>query len=281
MRFDRSHSLQRGLTHHFLRDQRGGTEVRNIAAAKRGSGTLTNMEPATDWVIGVGGTGGYGLDFDGVNDYVLLDTGDSYNVDATQNLAASLWFKTTDDKGMLLSLRNPSDSALDVFCLCLGDNGATTNVNHILGLQRYTGGSLVEITATKAVNDGEWHHVIIELDQTDKNLFSIILDGILYSTSQTGNGTMVFGRSAIGVDKVWLDTNFRDVNARQFTGEIRDVRIYKRALTVQERFLLFRDPDADLLKRKLIAKAPVAVTGGPFPFFIRRANSLTGGFSAL
>ena len=53
----------------------------------RNDGTLTSMDPATDWAIG---GGKYALDFDGVNDCVLCGTDGAFRVGA-KSLVVSLW----------------------------------------------------------------------------------------------------------------------------------------------------------------------------------------------
>ncbi|MBU1524700.1 MAG: LamG domain-containing protein [Candidatus Omnitrophica bacterium] len=65
---DRSHPLAKPLVACYPVFERGGTTLHDISG-KNNHGTLTNMDPATDWVKTPMGSG---LKFDGVNDHVLV-----------------------------------------------------------------------------------------------------------------------------------------------------------------------------------------------------------------
>ena len=60
-------------------------------------GTLTNMDAATDWVADTDAGGVRALDFDGVNDRVLIANSSTF--DSLPNLSISCWIKTTYDSG--------------------------------------------------------------------------------------------------------------------------------------------------------------------------------------
>lgn len=63
---NRSHPLARGLVGCWLFNEGTGDKVFDLSG-NGNQGTLTNMDPATDWV---GGKDGWALDFDGVDDEV-------------------------------------------------------------------------------------------------------------------------------------------------------------------------------------------------------------------
>ena len=70
-----------------------GTPATNVTvddSVDSNDGTMTNMDPATDWVTGRGGSG-YALDFDGSNDRVLVS--DANNLDFTSALTVDMWLK--------------------------------------------------------------------------------------------------------------------------------------------------------------------------------------------
>jgi len=70
-----------------LNDGPGSSTAAN-AVAGMPTGTLTNIDPSTDWVTGYNGSG-YALDLDGSNDWVNLGT--NATLDAIDNpLTASL-----------------------------------------------------------------------------------------------------------------------------------------------------------------------------------------------
>jgi len=66
---DWSHPLSQGLRHAWLFNQGAGSVVPDVVGGSHG--TLTDMDPKTDWV---GSLHGGAIDFDGTGDRVLLDT---------------------------------------------------------------------------------------------------------------------------------------------------------------------------------------------------------------
>ena len=67
-RLNRNHARSRGLRGRWLFNDRTGSRAHNIVG-DRDYGTLTDMDPATDWV---GSEFGGALDFDGSNDVVIV-----------------------------------------------------------------------------------------------------------------------------------------------------------------------------------------------------------------
>ena len=66
----------------------GATGDRLIDHSRQGNhGTLTNMDPATDWVTQ---NSGYALNFDGSNDYVQIPTSSAYSA---SQMSVSAWVR--------------------------------------------------------------------------------------------------------------------------------------------------------------------------------------------
>lgn len=84
------------------------------------------------------------------------------------------------------------------------------------------------------VNDGQWHHVAVVLDNDgtpNTNDVQIFIDGIVessYSTSAVAINTQPAQNVQIGI------FNYIDTTDRYFIGQIDDVRIYDRALSYIE-----------------------------------------------
>jgi len=72
------HPLARGLAGAWLFNEGRGDRVWDLSGAGH-AGTLTSMDPATDWV---GGSHGHALDFDGTNDRVIVgpDAGINFGI---------------------------------------------------------------------------------------------------------------------------------------------------------------------------------------------------------
>jgi len=133
-----------------LNDGPGSSTAAN-AVAGMPTGTLTNMDPSTDWVVGYNGSG-YALDLDGANDYVNLGTNAALN--AIDNpLTASLWAKTTAAGAWYRSL--------------FSKFGGTPfwgigwiNTNYLGFVIRGTGGDFRPDAPANWGLDGRWHHLL-------------------------------------------------------------------------------------------------------------------------
>ena len=109
-------------------------------------GALTNMDAGSDWV---GSPGGWALDFDGVNDYVVLDSQSNL---MSNPLTLSGWLSTT----------TTNNRQAVVFSSVVAGNGSNwavtvnfSNAGKLNFWQRATGPFL---NSTVAVNTGEWFH---------------------------------------------------------------------------------------------------------------------------
>jgi hypothetical protein len=157
-------------------------------------GTLTTMDPPTDWVDGKFGKA---LDFDGTSDYVA--TTNSMSVDKA-SFSASAWFKTTTSSDLKILSNNTSHP-----------------------LQVYNGHLRICVTTcdegTTAVNDGNWHFALVEGDGSSVRAY---LDGKtapeITQSATSGNMTGIFNIGSTGT-------------SHYFLGRIDDVRIYNYALT--------------------------------------------------
>jgi len=124
----------------------GTTTLTDLAGSN--SGTLTNMDAATDWVADTGAGGVRALDFDGTNDFVSLPNTvqipDEYTicgwVKIAANRAALLGFSGTDSSFTRSSQWGTTGSRVPYFQLSLSGGYFFT-----------TGGT--------ALNAGQWYHL--------------------------------------------------------------------------------------------------------------------------
>ncbi len=198
------------------------------------NGTLSgSMDAASDTEAGVDSTA---LSFNGSNDYILLPTTTDFNIPSGGGFTASAWVKTTDSYGPIIALRSTLSSDA-IAGLYIGYNGVNNNAGHVSPLMRYNSNSgRKEFGATAAINDGNWHHVAMVIDQ-DNDLFITYIDGTPYNIAQTINGALDFqDHISIGAELEWITANDSGANTdkRFLEGTIDDVRIYQRALTASE-----------------------------------------------
>jgi hypothetical protein len=140
-------------------DERSGTNAADSTA--NNDGTLTNMDPATDWVAGkIGGA----LDFDGADDVVLM--GDHQL--AKNALTISAWVKTHDVAnldGYVVSKYN-TDIAGREYALYF--DRSTNDIRLVVGNADGTSFQQADLWGLSSlVTDGIWYHVVFTRNGSD------------------------------------------------------------------------------------------------------------------
>lgn len=177
-------------------------------------GTLTNMDPATDWVAGQIGNA---LDFDGTNDFVdfaSIDVGDTFTIAA--------WIKPdSSGTGLDTIVANSSNMATtDGFRFFIKDDGQITfetgNGSAGAGL----------LSAAGVINFDQWNHVAVEVDRASGS-GTIYHDGVDVTV---GGATRTDFNTTSDGEIGRMEGGFSEV----FKGVIDDVRIYDYALSGAE-----------------------------------------------
>jgi len=216
-------TLKSGLVGYWTFDGKDTPWTSATAATTRdlsgnnNTGTLTNMNQRSSVVPGVAGQG---LNFDGVDDYVMISDNDSLDF-GTGNMSVCAWVKTSSafndsrnifDKDMP-EVGNPS-------YLLYIDGG---NARFILGT---SGGDYVAVSSTN-VNDQQWHYICATRNSGSANGVKIYIDGIQNGSMATDNGGTVSNAEDVYIGRF-------DGASGAFPGLIDDVRIYNRALSASE-----------------------------------------------
>jgi len=204
----------------------GGTRLHDL----RGSnwGTLTNMDPATDWVVN-GGKGA--LDFDGVNDYVtsIGSLGSFSFVQNTMRFSFSWWMKLAATGTRYAIVGSSSATAESGFAIFFENGvGFGTRAIRFFSTRGVSGSAVSEFrSADNAVADTEWHHVAITANGNG-NSGRVFVDGRQVSTTvttnlnalATGNSTrlLTLGTQTIGFSPL-------------FGGQLDDFRIFRSPLS--------------------------------------------------
>jgi hypothetical protein len=205
-----------------LDDAGNGTGVLNDLTGNSNEGTLTNMDPATDWVADTSSGGVRALDFDGVNDQLFI-THSSVLMPVTA-ISISVWVKFN------ISLA----SQIDFITLAAKENyGANTGYflafrtdqpDNFLSFR--INGSLtvnsINWAPTTFFDDLAWHHICATYDKTTMRLF---VDGVQRAsaayTADIGSNTNNLGPFSRGA----------------WRGD--DLRIFNRAISSTEIALLY------------------------------------------
>jgi hypothetical protein len=190
----------------------GPTGLRLQDNTGRGNhGTLTNMDPATDWVPS---NGKIALDFDGTDDQVSIPA----NTPAMTEISISLWVnvRTMINSTAPRLLTRNDVSSFAVLC-----------VQSAITLEFYVNGVTLGTTVASIVNLG-WNHIGATYSSgVSKKLY---LNSVLVaSATQT---------ATIAATALPIVLGNRASGGRPLNGQLDDVRIYNRALSPSEIALL-------------------------------------------
>ena len=182
-------------------------------------GTLTNMDPGTDWVAS-GGKGA--LDFDGVNDYVDLGVINAFN--GVTKFSYSVWFRR---------------ASINAFA---GIGNYTSNTARIT-FNAFSDGNLYVAVANGgnsygvfASNDINWHNIITMYDgtqSTNDGRLKVYFDGLQKTLDFQGTTIPATTPTVASSFKIGFE------DPRYSNASFDDIRIYNRALTPSEIQLLY------------------------------------------
>jgi hypothetical protein len=183
-------------------------------------GTLTNMDPATDWVVS---SGGYALDFDGSNDHAPI------NLPVTSYpFALSCWMRPASlHTAPLVSVFNVT-TELRYSAIYLINDGSVR-------AQTSDGSAAFAASAASAYAAGVLVHIMAVF--VSSALREIYLGGTLRGSDTASSGFPAVDSARIG------GIRFRNegvVNEGYFSGMLDDIRIYNRAPHREEIRLLAR-----------------------------------------
>jgi hypothetical protein len=226
-------ALSQGLVGYWTLDGSSLNWTKDTAADSSGqgnTGTLVSMSTTTSPTAGkIGGA----LNFNG-SDYMTFTSASQLGLaSAASEKTISAWVITTATDAAIVELRSAGGGT--VFDLSIGANAVNNN-----GTGRPTilvrddgGGGLTSVNATRAVNDGKWHHVVVT--RNSSQLLTLYIDGV---SNTSGTDTMAvamtpdIANSAIGKELLTSGVT-------PMVGSIDDIRIYNRALSPQEVALLY------------------------------------------
>ena len=218
-------SLNEGLVGWWKLDETSGTSAAD-SSGNGNTGTLTNMDPATDWVSGIKSGA---LDFDDTDDYVAIgDVGDS-----SANMTVTAWvngsvFGTNSSITTIIS--KEQTGANSSWILRVGDSGIDTDEPQ--WVIRQSDGTEKKLNANARLDTGRWYHIAAVYDNTGR--MALYIDGSLdIENLSAADGTL---RDSAGDTEIGRSNA---TNARVWAGELDDVRIYNRALSAAEIQRLF------------------------------------------
>ena len=197
--------------------------IKSGAEATGGANTFASENFNTVLYTGNGSSqkiGGYinrGAVFNGSSSYIDLGNNSSNNGSL---ISVSCWFKTTStaSEGMLWN-NGANDSQSTGLALSVKSPG-------VLFFQANTLTTYVNDTGTTTVNDGNWHHVVVNYDNGD---FNVYLDG--NSTPELTGTSSAFTTTA---NRNFIIGRLSRVAVAYFNGVIDQFRIFNRELITSE-----------------------------------------------
>jgi hypothetical protein len=201
-----------------------GTRLRDVSG-RNNDGVLTNMDPNTDWVTS-GGKGA--LDFDGVNDTVLIPENNALPIGASSRTYSAWVYADSFSNYMPIFSMGTLSARNSIAFLIAGAGGYVTGM--------VNGNVVLEINTDNVFSNGviplnKWTHVAVAYSDNQQIKTSIItIDGKLQTTQLNNNGsTSVLNTTkttpSLGdYNGIWYGKSFL----------LDDVRIYNRALTPSE-----------------------------------------------
>ena len=208
-------------------------------------GTLTNMDP-TGWVLGNPRSGGYALDFDGVNQRVEI--GSDLGMGGATGLSISAWIKP----------RTPFADFDGIFTIgaanqrtpwLVGRSGLSTLEFRV---DTTTSSLDILLRTSTTLADDTWAHVVATWDGTTAHVyFNAVVDAV--SDTSVGNTLPTPNANAdIGAANGSLHA----------TMQIASMAIYRRALSASEVQNRYNEPNAHLTLRQRVFPAAVAPAVG-------------------
>ncbi|MGW8185261.1 MAG: LamG-like jellyroll fold domain-containing protein [Candidatus Moraniibacteriota bacterium] len=176
------------------------------------NGTLVNMTPATDWVVGKNDKA---LDFDGIDDYVQAGTNP---IVGSAPFSISNWVKAGNhsDYGLALSIGNAIGSQAAWL-------GWVLNAN--VGSSNSLGGGFYGRNYGTGINDNNWHHLMLTFSGGTNGTAILYIDGV---PKVTDIYTPNLQSTAISMGKANSGITY------QYKGLIDDTKIFNYALTPEQ-----------------------------------------------
>lgn len=161
------------------------------------------------------------IDFDGVDDYV--DFGDKHGFTSSFSMEAWVLQKATVPSATIISKGDLNTSNKRGYHLSLNNGNANLTWYNNAGV------ALINIKSPYAIITDKWYHIAATYDGTTAKLF---IDGLEVATgAPSGLPTTGTEKFLIGA---MFDSNTPTVPKNNFNGFIDEVRIWNKALTVQQ-----------------------------------------------
>lgn len=195
-------------------------------------GALTNMDPATDWVVG---ENGYALDFDGGNDYV--GHGDVLDFERTDQITIVCWMNPSSLTGQR-AIASKMESSGNFRGWMFGpiDDEMRFFLRSVNSPQ-----NKLSLRSDSILTTNSWQHIASTYDgSSNVSGVTLYFNGIVTTPAGPADDSL----STTIINSAPLNIGARNNGNSPFPGKIGFVLIYNRVLPPQEIQLLYIDPHA-------------------------------------
>ena len=211
-----------GLTGHWKLDDGTGSTTA-VDSAGSNDGTLTNMDPNTDWVSGADGGA---LDFDGTDD--VADAGSDAAIDDLAQMSVCTWLYPRNLEYWTGMIANKSTDSNDGWNFFIGSGGPGSGATQA-SLGFWSNRQWQYTTNNAPIVLDTWQHVCVTWDGGDTGTSATLYYNgtVLSDINQSDNGSTINDAAnnlTIGSMGSSLD----------FEGSMDDVRLYNRPLSAAD-----------------------------------------------
>ena len=216
---DANPDLESGLVGHWTFD--GKDMISNIAdrSGNGNDGYLTNQTPTTTSI----GVLGQALEFDGVDDYVSVDTGGTDLVTASEPYTVGFWMYVNSYQTSFPSLFQLESSGTYPLAAIINTD---SSLYRPLSFGSRTGGDWLRARPSEDFSAdlvGKWNHATIVYDGgSGLSSLTFYLNGVEKTLTTADEFGVTANTTYLGLTSTYLD------------GKLDDFRIYNRALSTEE-----------------------------------------------
>jgi hypothetical protein len=198
---------------HWKFDEGSGTTTQD-SSGNGYTGTLTNMDPATDWVGGK--VGSHSLSFDGTDDYV--DAGD--DIPTSNEMTWTFWIKPENVSSVhrVLDKYDTSGPGLKEWRISTVYDEIEFQISQTGEGANYE----KKLTANLNLIPNNWTHITVVYDRGAANVFK---NGILVDQMNFAFTSIFDSPTSVRIGQGY-------VGDPGFEGSLDDIRIYDKALTL-------------------------------------------------
>lgn len=161
-------------------------------------------------------------DFDGNNDYIIVNEDNSLDFIENENFTICCWINTISNQSTRIIMKRNGTSGHNWYSVGIRNNGLNIGIelsnNYPINYFTENGNVIV--------NNGVWHFVTIQ--RVSSTSIKIFADGTLDTVCSD------FGFNLSNSSDLYIATYFNTPAEPKFNGKIDDIRIYNRALSESE-----------------------------------------------